>query len=148
MNINQLEQSINQFHVVMMHINKEIDDMVKETGLGDVLSREQIEALRMIQANGSMTVGELATQQNIFKTAASKRINKLQDKGYVAQAPSDNKRIKLITLTDDGEKLISEVTSKIANALKSRLNNEFSEQELIDFVNQLDKLEQVLSRHH
>ena len=42
MNINQLEQSINQFHVVMMHINKEIDDMVKETGLDDVLSREQI----------------------------------------------------------------------------------------------------------
>ena len=32
----------------------------------------KLEALRMIQANGSMTVGELATQQNIFKTAASR----------------------------------------------------------------------------
>ena len=40
--------------------------------LTNLLSREQIEAMRIIQTKGQVTINELAGLQNIFKTAASK----------------------------------------------------------------------------
>lgn len=103
-NINQtIEEAITKFQFVMLHLNKEIVEMIKETGLGNFLSREQIEAMRIIQTEGKVTINELAMLQNIFKTAASKRIVKLEEMGYVERAYTDNKRIKLVKLSTEGE---------------------------------------------
>ncbi|MBU0438663.1 MarR family transcriptional regulator [Staphylococcus succinus] len=143
-NVDQtIEVAINKFQVVMLRLNKEIVEIVKETGLANLLSREQIEAMRIIQTEGKVTINELATLQNIFKTAASKRVAKLEDMGYVQRAHSDNKRIKLIMLSSEGEAFLKEATTVITKAVKARLGNKFTTDEIEQFVDQLTHIDEV-----
>ncbi|OEL03266.1 MarR family transcriptional regulator [Staphylococcus casei] len=143
-NVDQtIEVAINKFQVVMLRLNKEIVEIVKETGLANLLSREQIEAMRIIQTEGKVTINELATLQNIFKTAASKRVAKLEDMGYVQRAHSDNKRIKLIMLSAEGEAFLKEATTVITKAVKARLGNKFTTDEIEQFVDQLTHIDEV-----
>ncbi|HLR18944.1 MAG TPA: winged helix DNA-binding protein [Staphylococcus sp.] len=140
-NLNQtIEEAITKFQFVMLHLNKEIVEMVKETGLGNLLSREQIEAMRIIQTEGKLTINELAALQNIFKTAASKRIVKLEEMGYVERAYSENKRIKLIQLSTEGEAFLKKATSVMIEAVKERIGDKFTAEEIHVFVEQLTRL--------
>ena len=41
-----IEEAITKFQIVMLHLNKEIVEIVKETGLSNLLSREQIDAMK------------------------------------------------------------------------------------------------------
>lgn len=136
-----IEEAITKFQIVMLYLNKEIVEIVKETGLSNLLSREQIEAMRIIKTEGKVTINELAQLQNIFKTAASKRIAKLEEMGYVQRAHSDNKRIKLITLSDEGEMFLKKATSVMTEAVKERLGDKFTTEEVHNFVDQLTKID-------
>ena len=127
-----IEEAITKFQIVMLHLNKEIVEIVKETGLSNLLSREQIDAMRIIKNEGKVTINELAGLQNIFKTSASKRIAKLEEMGYVQRAYSDNKRIKLIMLSDEG---------------KDRLGNRFTAEEVHHFVEQLTHIDNAFKAH-
>ena len=137
-----IEEAIIKFQIVMLHLNKEIVDIVKETGLSNLLSREQI-----IKTEGKVTINELARLQNIFKTAASKRIAKLEEMGYVQRAHSDNKRIKLIKLSDEGEAFLKKATSVMTEVVKDRLGNKFTAEEVHHFVDQLTHIDNAFREH-
>ena len=142
-----IEEEITKFQIVMLHLNKEIVEIVKETGLSNLLSREQIDAMRIIKNEGKVTINELAGLQNIFKTAASKRIAKLEEMGYVQRAYSDNKRIKLIMLSDEGETFLQRATAVMTEAVKDRLGNKFTAEEVHHFVEQLTHIDIAFKAH-
>ena len=142
-----IEEAITKFQIVMLHLNKEIVEIVKETGLSNLLSREQIDAMRIIKNEGKVTINELAGLQNIFKTAASKRIAKLEEMGYVQRAYSDNKRIKLIMLSDEGETFLQRATAVMTEAVKDRLGNRFTAEEVHHFVEQLTHIDNAVKAH-
>lgn len=142
-----IEEAITKFQIVMLHLNKEIVEIVKETGLSNLLSREQIDAMRIIKNEGKVTINELAGLQNIFKTAASKRIAKLEEMGYVQRAYSDNKRIKLIMLSDEGETFLQRATAVMTEAVKDRLGNKFTTEEVHHFVEQLTHIDIAFKAH-
>lgn len=142
-----IEEAITKFQIVMLHLNKEIVEIVKETGLSNLLSREQIDAMRIIKNEGKVTINELADLQNIFKTAASKRIAKLEEMGYVQRAYSDNKRIKLIMLSDEGETFLQRSTAVMTEAVKDRLGNKFTAEEVHHFVEQLTHIDNAFKAH-
>lgn len=142
-----IEEAITKFQIVMLYLNKEIVEIVKETGLSNLLSREQIEAMRIIKTEGKVTINELAQLQNIFKTAASKRIAKLEEMGYVQRAHSDNKRIKLITLSDEGEMFLKKATAVMTEAVKERLGDKFTTEEVHNFVDQLTKIDNAFKEN-
>ncbi|MCD8828815.1 MarR family winged helix-turn-helix transcriptional regulator [Staphylococcus gallinarum] len=141
----KIEEAITKFQIVMLRLNKEIIEVVKETGVSNLLSREQIEAMRIIQTEDKVTINELATLQNIFKTAASKRIGKLEEMGYVQRAYSDNKRIKLIQLSDEGAEFLQEATTQMTKAVKERIGDKFTLEEVEHFVDQLYMIENAFS---
>lgn len=143
----KIEEAITKFQIVMLRLNKEIVELVKETGVSNLLSREQIEAMRIIQTEGKVTINELAALQNIFKTAASKRIGKLEEMGYVKRAYSDNKRIKLIQLSDEGAEFLQEATTKMTKAVKERIGDKFTLEEVEHFVDQLYLIETAFSEN-
>lgn len=143
----KIEEAITKFQTVMLRLNKEIVEIVKETGVSNLLSREQIEAMRIIHTEGKVTINELAALQNIFKTAASKRIGKLGEMGYVQRAYSDNKRIKLIQLSEEGATFLQEATSKMAKAVKERIGDKFTLEEVEHFVDQLYMIENAFSEN-
>lgn len=142
-----IEEAITKFQIVMLHLNKEIVEIVKETGLSNLLSREQIDAMRIIKNEGKVTINELAGLQKIFKTAASKRIAKLEEMGYVQRAYSDNKRIKLIMLSDEGETFLQRATAVMTEAVKDRLGNKFTAEEVHHFVEQLTHIVNAFKAH-
>ncbi|MDW4123711.1 winged helix DNA-binding protein [Staphylococcus saprophyticus] len=142
-----IEEAITKFQIVMLHLNKEIVEIVKETGLSNLLSREQIDAMRIIKNEGKVTINELAGLQNIFKTAASKRIAKLEEMGYVQRAYSDNKRIKLIMLSDEGETFLQRATAVMTEEVKDRLGNKFTAEEVHHFVEQLTHIVNAFKAH-
>lgn len=77
----EMKEALTRFDLSLMNINKYISDMLQETGLKHMISREQLEALIMIRSHRRLTINELADLQDIFKTAASKRIHKLEKNG-------------------------------------------------------------------
>ena len=141
-----IEKAITKFQIVMLYLNKEIIEMVNESSLTNLLSREQIEAMRIIQTKGQVTINELAGLQNIFKTAASKRIGKLEEMGYVQRAHSNNKRIKLVKLSLEGETFLKQATAAMTESVKNRLGNQFSLEEIEDFVNQLERIDEAFRK--
>lgn len=141
-----IEKAITKFQIVMLYLNKEIIEMVNESSLTNLLSREQIEAMRIIQTKGQVTINELAGLQSIFKTAASKRIGKLEEMGYVQRAYSNNKRIKLVQLSLEGETFLKQATSAMTESVKNRLGNQFSLEEIEDFVNQLERIDEAFRK--
>ena len=104
-----LEIMINQFYDATANINKSITNMVKELEPGRYLSYEQIETMHFIHHNEKISINDLANKQCIYKTAISKRVKKLEYKGYVQRVYSNDKRIKLVSLTHNGERLLKEI---------------------------------------
>ena len=47
-------KAITKFQIVMLYLNKEIIEMVNESSLTNLFSREQIEAMRIIQTKGKL----------------------------------------------------------------------------------------------
>lgn len=133
------ETIIKQFYLVIMHINKDISEIVSK--VDNLLSCEQIEAMVLIQSKRKITINELANKQSVFKTAASKRVKKLEIKGYVQGIYSDNKRIKLIGLTSDGEILLETITLLLTKIIERYLVNYFTPKQFKEFVNQLTNIE-------
>lgn len=142
----EMKEVLTRFDLSLMNINKYISDMLQETGLKHMISREQLEALIMIRSHRRLTINELADLQDIFKTAASKRIHKLEKMGLVQQAASDNKRIKLMEMTDEGIQFLEEVKEKMAWIVSECLKGHFSTEEIVQFVDKLQAIEQTLKQ--
>ncbi|MEB7754504.1 MarR family winged helix-turn-helix transcriptional regulator [Staphylococcus pseudoxylosus] len=130
---------IKQFYLVIMHINKDISEIVSK--VDNLLSCEQIEAMILIQSKRKITVNELADKQSVYKTAASKRVKKLETKGYVQCIYSDNKRIKLVGLTSEGEILLETITLLLTKSIERYLINYFTPKQFKEVVNQLTNIE-------
>ncbi|AYU54271.1 MarR family winged helix-turn-helix transcriptional regulator [Staphylococcus debuckii] len=139
-----MQEALTRFDLILMSINKTISDMLQETGLEYTISREQMEALIIIRTCSQVTVNELAEKQGIFKTAASKRINKLEKLGLVKRAPSDNKRIKLMQMTEEGTRFLEEVKYKLSSVVEQSLHGIFTTAEINDFVDKLEDIEKAL----
>ncbi|ANZ34549.1 MarR family winged helix-turn-helix transcriptional regulator [Staphylococcus carnosus] len=139
-----MQEALTRFDLILMSINKTISELLQETGLEYTISREQMEALIIIRTCHQVTVNELAEKQGIFKTAASKRINKLEKLGLVRRVESENKRIKLMHLTEEGTRFLEEVKRKLSSVVEESLNGLFSIEEINDFVNKLEDIEKAL----
>lgn len=141
-----MEEAITRFDLVLMSINKTVSDLLQDTKLNYTISREQLEALVLIRANGHMTVNELAVNQGIFKTAASKRINKLEKLGLIKRMTSKNKRIKLMGLTEEGVTFLDAIKREMAEVVEEALEGQYTVEDIICFVDQLEKFESAIKR--
>lgn len=139
-----MEEAITRFDLVLMSINKTVSDLLQDTKLDYTISREQLEALVLIRANGHMTVNELATNQGIFKTAASKRMNKLEKLGLIKRTASENKRIKLMGLTEEGVTFLDAIKREMAEVVEEALEGQYTVEDIICFVEQLEKFESAI----
>ncbi|MCE5155034.1 MarR family transcriptional regulator [Staphylococcus hyicus] len=139
-----IAKAIELFPIVVMNINKEIDDLIQDFNLDKKISSQHVECMRIIKNFDSLTIQQLAQHQKIYKTAASKRIKKLEKLGFVKQINSDNQRVKLVKLTIEGEKTLKYSSERSAELLKERFKNYLSSEDIKNFVDQLIYIEQIL----
>ena len=86
------------------------------------VSPQQVGLLVAIKYRPGVTVGELATNENVSTAAMSKRISRLERAGLVARAKSEADRRRTgLTLTEDGQRTLRRVRSRRTAWLASRL---------------------------
>ncbi|MCA2501277.1 MarR family winged helix-turn-helix transcriptional regulator (plasmid) [Staphylococcus xylosus] len=143
-----LEIMINQFYDATANINKSITNMVKELEPGRYLSYEQIETMHFIHHNEKISINDLANKQCIYKTAISKRVKKLEYKGYVQRVYSNDKRIKLVSLTHNGERLLKEIKNNLTKEIKLLLLSCFVREDFEKFMYQLMNFENTFLKKY
>ena len=143
-----LEILINQFYDATANINKAITNMVKELEPGRYLSYEQIETMYFIQHNEKVSINDLANKQRTYKTAASKRVKKLEYKGYVQRVYSNDKRTKLVSLTHNGERLLKEMKINLTKEIKLLLLSCFVREDFEKFMYQLMNFEKTFLKKY
>ena len=86
------------------------------------VSPQQVGLLVAIKYHPGVTVGELASKENVSTAAMSKRISRLERDGFVARTKSESDRRRTgLTLTEDGQRTLRRVRSRRTAWLASRL---------------------------
>ena len=68
--------------------------------------------------HGTWNLGELAERQAVSKPTMSKTITTLEERGWVERAHSkDDRRVVLVSLTDEGRKVSNQVRQEMVNRM-------------------------------
>ena len=111
---------------VLMRINRELR---RETRAGGA-SPEQVSLLVAIKYTPGIGVRDLAARERVSAAAMSKHVDRLERDGLVARTPSeDDRRRVVLTLTEEGQRVLRRVRSRRTAWLISRLDS-LSPQEL------------------
>ncbi|MFC7364694.1 MULTISPECIES: MarR family winged helix-turn-helix transcriptional regulator [Bhargavaea] len=99
----------------------------------DVLSKvgltvPQWSALRLIAEQEEMTPAELAARQFVEKPTVSRTIQQLLENGLIETRPGQDRRAKIILVTDHGRKVYEKASSDIEK-LEREVIGDISEQE-------------------
>lgn len=117
---NKIYKKLNNFHLLFIETSKTINNVLLKEDLA--ISREQIGVFKLLNEHRQLTVKEIADAQGVFKTAVSKRIKKLEDRGFVIRVQSKDKREKLIQLTNEGQLFFDTRQEKLYTGLIQELN--------------------------
>lgn len=105
---------------VLLRVGRELRREAREVGV----SPEQVSLLVAIKYDPGVGVRELAERERVSAPALSNRIDRLEQDGLVARAPSaDDRRRVGLTLTDDGQRVLRRVRSRRTAWLVQRLGH-------------------------
>ena len=107
-------------------------------------SPEQMQVLKLISKEESMTAGRLALLQGVHKSAISSRLKKLVEKELVVIKPSGDRREKLIELTDKGQDVVEQSKQVLDEYIGSLLSDHVNDQEIEQFLVTFRKLKEIL----
>lgn len=128
---------------IVRSINLESKKIQKEYGV----SIPQVLCLNYLQnaAGYRATQGEIRKFMNLNSSTASGIIDRLEKKGFIARLPrSGDKRVVNITLTSDGEELLSRIPSLLHEQLSEKL--QYLEPEQLKILEEgLDTLVTILN---
>lgn len=107
-------------------------------------SPEQMQVLKLISKEESMTAGRLALLQGVHKSAISSRLKKLVEKELVVIMPSGDRREKLIELTDKGQDVVEQSKQVLDEYIGSLLSDHVNDLEIEQFLVTFRKLKEIL----
>nr|WP_263315015.1 MarR family transcriptional regulator [Mammaliicoccus sp. Marseille-Q6498] len=142
---NELKKAFNLFQESIINIHSEVAKILNNSGLDEVISKEQYQTLKIIKESPKCTYGYIASKQGVFKTAISNRINKLKHLNLISIQQGEDKREKSVLLTEKGLSLVKRTEDIIYETFNSKLSSHFSEQEIITFVQQLQKANDLIT---
>ena len=97
-------------------------DYLKKYSVLYNVNKTQLRALVFIKNHGSISMTELCAKLNIEKGSLTSMIDDLTKKGYVYREKDlADRRKYMIVITEAGEKLAVDFTSKLSNDLEQKL---------------------------
>ena len=142
---NELKKAFNLFQESIVNIHSEVAKILNKSGLDEVISKEQFQTLKIIKESPKCTLSFIAQRQGVFKTAISNRINKLKHLDLISIQQGEDKREKSVLLTEKGLSLVSRTEDIIYETFSRKLSSHFSDQEIITFVKQLQKANNLIT---
>ena len=140
---NRIQEAIELFEEVLIYGTERVLRSVEDP-LWKEYSPEQIQLLKMIGKEDSLTAGRLADLQGVHKSAVSNRLKKLLDKELVKVKPSTDKREKLLTLTDQGKSIVDQSGAVLHEYIEMLLSDQVNDQEIDQFLVTFRKLKEIL----
>ena len=105
------------------------------------ITKEQWLLLKALSLHDGASQNELACFTERDKTSMTRLVNTMEKKNLIARIPSkEDKRINLLYLTKQGEKMLSE-TEQIRKNVISDLQNGLSDSEIETVINVLKKIQ-------
>ncbi len=117
---NRRFEQYNEMHLAFIEMSRGINEVMERQGID--ISREQMGVFKLLFENKKLTLKEIAEMQGVFKTAISKRIKKMEEKGYVKKISSNDKREKLVVLTEFGITFYKNRLLLLYKGLEEKLN--------------------------
>lgn len=137
MNINSSISLVSHIHSITADF---LTEKLRQEGFKDYASSHG-NILFQLSKNDKMTMGELALKINRDKSTTTVLVRKLENDGLISTYPDINdKRSRFIHLTEKG-KQFNQTTSEISKELLDTFYKDFSEEEKIQFVQFLNKIE-------
>lgn len=138
MDTKKLEQ-FNELHLAFIEMSRKINEVIEEEDID--ISREQLGVFKLLLEHKKLTMKEIAESQGVFKTAISKRVKKLEDKGYISKVSSTDAREKVIKLTEKGHQFYENRQNILYKGLEKKLNlNDDELQQLFSHVKAINSI--------
>lgn len=139
----RIQEATELFEEVLIYGTERVLKSV-ENPLWKEYSPEQMQVLKLISKEESMTAGRLALLQGVHKSAISSRLKKLIDKELVVIKPSGDRRAKLLALTEKGQEVVEQSKQVLDDYISSLLSEHVNDQEIEQFLVTFRKLKEIL----
>lgn len=141
----RIKEAVDLFQEVMLYgterVIKAIDDP-----LWKEFSPEQMQMLKLISKEKRVTSSRLAVLQAVHKSAISSRIKKLLQKEVIrfVQAEQQDRREKLIELTEQGEKILAQSDKVLTDYIEKLMSEHVNDEEINQFLTIFRKLKDII----
>lgn len=115
--------------------------LINHTHLG--LTPGQVFMLHFIRKENQCTVSKLADKMEVAPSAITVMLDRLEAHGFVSRSrDTTDRRIVIITLTDDGEEKLDQVL-EVRKKITQHCFNQMNPNELDSFIGSLEKLSSI-----
>jgi DNA-binding MarR family transcriptional regulator len=139
----RIQEATELFEEVLIYGTERVLKSV-ENPLWKEYSPEQMQVLKLINKEESMTAGRLAVLQGVHKSAVSSRVKKLVEKELVIIKPTGDKREKLLVLTTKGKQVVKQSKEVLDEYIGALLTDHVNDQEIEQFLVTFRKLKEIL----
>lgn len=139
----RIQEAVELFEEVLIYGTERVLRSVEDP-LWKEYSPEQIQVLKMIGKEESLTAGRLASLQGVHKSAISSRLKKLIDKDLVVVQPSADRREKVVVLTERGKKVVEQSNGVLHAYIEELMSDQVNDEEIDQFLVTFRKLKEIL----
>lgn len=107
-------------------------------------SPEQIQVLKLIGKEQRVTSSRLAVLQSVHKSAISSRIKKLLQKELIRIIQTEDRREKMLELTDAGKEVLRQSDKVLTDYIEKLMSEQINDKEIDQFLNIFRKLKDIL----
>jgi DNA-binding MarR family transcriptional regulator len=137
-----IKELVDRYINVSFSVTKKAESLIKEQ-IGSDLTSDQHYTLRYMYKVGTCTSSELAEVFDVKKSAITAIITRMWEKGLIKRTRDENdRRVVYLSLTEKGNEFFEKAEHRIHTLVES-LINQFDSNEIEQFVETYEKLNQV-----
>ncbi|WP_282020472.1 MarR family transcriptional regulator [Planomicrobium okeanokoites] len=139
----RIKEAVDLFTDVMVYGTEKVIKSVDHP-LWKEYSPEQMQMLKLISKEKRVTSSRLAVLQSVHKSAISSRIKKLLQKELIRIAETDDRRTKMLEITDAGREVLAQSDKALTEYIEKLMSEEIEDKEIDEFLIIFRKLKKIL----
>ncbi|MGI2328757.1 MarR family winged helix-turn-helix transcriptional regulator [Planococcus sp. YIM B11945] len=139
----RIGEAVDLFQEVLFYGTERVIRAV-DNPLWNEFSPEQIQTLKLISKEKQVTSSRLAILQSVHKSAISNRIKKLLQKELIRIVETDDRREKLLELTEAGQEVLNQSDKVLTDYLGKLLSEQINDEEIEQFLAIFRKLKNII----
>lgn len=139
----RIKEAVDLFTEVMVYGTEKVIKSVDDPLWKDY-SPEQMQMLKLISKEKQVTSSRLAVLQSVHKSAISSRIKKLLQRELIRIIDSEDKRTKVLEITDAGREVLQQSDKALTEYIEKLMSEHIEDVEIDQFLIIFRKLKKIL----